>query len=307
VPAARYLSRYDTGGLAVDGRTYTIDANDTPGGVAEKVTGSAGRYTELFAANPTKSTVQTSYGRNFKYFPVGEVLKLPESWWPTGGTPTTPSTPTSTSPIPIPGAGSDDDVTAAEILKSKAILVAWSKSDGAAAGALPDYGSQPTDLLPSWVNRDRQALIAWANWRTSYDGSVDGELRQKDVDELAAWAEEKAQAEPTPPPTTTPTSPTPPTTPTTPPSTPTPGTVSTPPVTLPGGFEIPPITLPTTPTAPTTPTPPSTPTTPSTPTPPVSAPTTPAASGDGASPAASGGVGDVAPALAVLAGLALLL
>lgn len=176
-PGGRFLSRYDVRGLAPDGKTYTVEAGDTPGGVAQELTGQASRYTELFAANPQKPTVQKPYGRNFKTFTTGEVIKLPASWWPTT----------------ITGDDDDDEVTAAETVKSKAILVAWCKSDGQGLGPSA-YGTSVADMTADWTTRDGQALTAFV--KATGNGSLDGELRQEDVDNLAEWAEGKASTEP---------------------------------------------------------------------------------------------------------------
>ncbi|OFW65962.1 MAG: hypothetical protein A2Y74_05365 [Actinobacteria bacterium RBG_13_63_9] len=257
-PWGRFLSRADTGALAVDGKTYTIENGDNPSKVAQAITGSATRYTELFAANPTWPTVRTTYGKNFKYFPVGRVMKLPESWWPVVST--TPAT--SSAPSSTPTSTIDAEVSTAELLKSKAILVAWSKTDGSSLVLLSDYGMQPTDALPQWQARDRSVLKTFVAWRGK--GSADGEIRQVDVDELADWAEGAATA--ATPPVATPTATVPPVVSVPPvamppvPSTP---SVSLPPitmppttvpasypttipsVTLPGGYQTPPIAIPT--------------------------------------------------------------
>jgi hypothetical protein len=256
-PWGRFLSRADTGALAVDGKTYTIESGDNPSKVAQAITGSAARYTELFAANPTWPTVRTTYGKNFKYFPVGRVMKLPESWWPVAApVPTSSSAPSASGPSAI-----DAEVSTAELLKSKAILAAWAKTSGASLVLLSDYGMQPTDALPQWSARDKSVLKTFVAWRGA--GSADGEIRQVDVDELADWAEAAATAAipastappvlsvpPTVsippvamPPVTLPSSVPPITMPpvTVPASLPT----TIPSVTLPGGYQTPPIAIPT--------------------------------------------------------------
>ena len=225
-PWGRFLSRGDTGALAVDGKTYTIESGDNPSKVAQAITGSAARYTELFAANPTWPTERTTYGKNFKYFPVGRVMKLPESWWPVA----TPAASPSASPNSAPTSTVDAEVSTAELLKSKAILVAWAKTSGASLVLLSDYGMQPTDALPQWSARDKSVLKTFVAWGGK--GSSDGEIRQEDVDALSDWAEGAATA--TLPPVATPTSTTPPVL-TVPP-------VAMPPVTLPSA--VPPITMP---------------------------------------------------------------
>ncbi len=313
-PFARYVSRSDTAGLSPDGKTYTVEDGDNPSKVAQALTGSASRYTELFAANPDKPTVATSYGRNFKYFYSGMVLKLPSSWWPE----------TITAPTPAPGPTVGDDVTAAEVLKSKATLVAWGKTDGSGRAGLTNYGSLPSEAQPAWNERDRLMLKSFVNWRGK--GSTDGELRQVDVDELSMWAESKVTA-PTPAPTPTPgptppvaTPPIPTTTPTPAPPGPVPTGVTLPPMTIPGtGIETPSIPLPPMATPPV-----AAPPLPAPPTPPVAAPPTPtgpaappvatppATPSGGAPPSggaakSSGGIGDAAPALAALGIAALLL
>jgi len=230
-PWGRFLSRGDTGALAVDGKTYTIESGDNPSKVAQAITGSASRYTELFAANPTWPTERTTYGKNFKYFPAGRVMKLPESWWPVAAPTPSASSPAGT-PSPI-----DAEVSTAELLKSKAILVAWAKTSGSSLVLLSDYGMQPTDALPQWSARDRSILKTFVAWGGK--GSSDGEIRQEDVDALADWAEGAATA--TLPPVATPTSTLPPVLSTPPVATVPP--VALPPVTLPSA--VPPITMPT--------------------------------------------------------------
>lgn len=244
-PFARFLSRGDASGLAVDGKTYTIEEGDTPGKVAEKLTGKASRYTELFAANPTWPTVRTTYGKNFKYFPTGRVMKLPESWWPAivSAPPPAPS-PGAPTPVSTPPVITLDEVTAAEILKSKAILAVWSKTAGTGAAGLTDYGSQPSDGLPTWGARDKLMLASFARWRGQ--GSTDGEIRQVDVDLLSQWAESAAtQALPPVVPASVP-APTPAPAPVPQVSIPDIVPSSIPSMTLPGGVTTPSIPIPTT-------------------------------------------------------------
>ncbi len=61
---------------------YIVHVNkdgDYPAKLALDITGNAGRYKELYAANPMKEL--TADGSNFKSFLIGEEIALPDSWW----------------------------------------------------------------------------------------------------------------------------------------------------------------------------------------------------------------------------------
>jgi hypothetical protein len=130
----------DAAGLEGDGSVYRVERGDTPGGVAKKLTGDARRYTELFAANPSKRVVATTYGRNFATFSVGERIALPVSWRkndaappvappvvvPVGTVPVTPPTATPTT------------------LQVQGLLVLWATDTGRAVPS--DYGRTAADV-----------------------------------------------------------------------------------------------------------------------------------------------------------------
>ena len=84
--------RLDTQGLNADGRTYTVERDDSAWRIAQNLTGDGNHhYTELLRANsPPKTlirdgvilapTVQNLAGANFKYLRTGEILKIPDVW-----------------------------------------------------------------------------------------------------------------------------------------------------------------------------------------------------------------------------------
>lgn len=165
-PFARYVSRRDTAGLAPDGKSYTMESGDYLSKIAQKITGSAGRWKELLPVNP-------SYPRHKEWGMVmhpGDVLALPESWWP--------------EPSP-------EQMTAAAIMQAKALLVTWSKTAGAGSAGVTDYGQRPEDIAPTWSERDRLTLSSFSVWR-GRGLATDGELTETHLDELKVWATEAA-------------------------------------------------------------------------------------------------------------------
>lgn len=65
----------------LDGTTWTIRQNDWPYTVAEKVSGSGGRYLEIAAVNPGMRVITDSKGnKNLSPWKVGQRVQLPPSW-----------------------------------------------------------------------------------------------------------------------------------------------------------------------------------------------------------------------------------
>lgn len=291
------LSRYDTQGLSVDGATYTVEKGDYGVKIAEKLVGDGNRWRELRKANPkiAKRPDPKNYG--LVIYP-GDVLVVPESWRPT--------------PKPV------EAIAAASILKAKAELAAWSKTDGATEAGVTDYGLRPEDLSTDWGKRDKFVLAAFSKWHNARGGpslEPTGELTAAHCDALDDWAEARAKAPPpevtpatppvlTPPVVTPPVSTAPPVvtppisaappvvTPplTTPPVTVTPPVSGAPPVTVPA-VTIPPLTVPAVFTPPPTAAPPVTPPAPTAAVPAL-LPAAPAQakSGDGLGMALAGGL-----------------
>ena len=196
-------------GLDAGGKTYTVVSGDYPAKIAEQLTGSAGRYTELLDANPDKPQVRIyvrknqngdvvgypswpsnakqpivgTYAngdtlafssRNFTNLQPGDVLNLPASW-------------VKSSPAPQP-----TDIlatmTSQQVWQIKAILAAW----GAKTGAINprDYGG--TDLVPpdAWTNRSHDATASYQAWANTQGEALrtDGNLDKATADSLIAWA-----------------------------------------------------------------------------------------------------------------------
>lgn len=215
-PAALTLT--DAGTLVPE--THTLKSGEYPAALAAKYTGASGRWKEFPSANPGMKEVHNkdSSGKitwsGLSPWNVGQVVTIPPAWRGTAATPTA-----------APAAA----VTTAAILKAKAALAAWSKTDGASSAGVSDYGTQLADLSPEWGPRDRFVAASFANWAKLTDKS--GELTQALVSALDQWVEQKAAAAPLP---TEPTIQTPP--PMIPGLPPSPGAVTVPeqPATSPG-------------------------------------------------------------------------
>jgi len=164
----RFLSRGDTQGLSPDGATWTIEPGDTLYRIAQKLVKDGGRWREIVAANPN---VPKHKDWGLRVY-AGDVIVIPADWRP------------KTAPEP-------SEVTAAEVLKSKATLKAWSVTDGAQQPGVTNYGTKPEDLSTSWGPRDSLMLTSFSGWRGK-GLPTDGELSQAHVDELARWAEERS-------------------------------------------------------------------------------------------------------------------
>jgi len=173
------LSRFDTGGLAADGQTYTVESNDYGVKIAQKLTGDGNRWRELRAANPQVRGRPDPTNAGFVIYP-GDVLQLPESW------------------VETPPAA----ISAAAILQAKATLAAWFVTDGRNEAGPTDYGSRPEDLSPAWSDRDSFMLASFSVWSNSHEGTTlptSGSITQAHADALQRWAESRAGTLPAPP------------------------------------------------------------------------------------------------------------
>ncbi len=164
----------DVGGLSTDGLTYTVETGDYPAKIAGKLTGDQNRWRELVAANPQKKKDPKT--GNFKTLYAGEVLTLPSSW---------------VKPVSQP------TLSSAVVLKSKGIMAAWGKTDGANSAGPSDYGFRPEDVTSNWTDRDRLQLKAFEFWSKMADQS--GTLTQAAVDALQRWAEAAVASPPATP------------------------------------------------------------------------------------------------------------
>jgi nucleoid-associated protein YgaU len=97
-------------------KTWTIRSGDFPSGVAQKVTGNAGRWKEILASNPTMTTYTDANGSTqIKPWQVGQTFVVPDAWVgatappattpPLGGLPGLPGIPAGLPGIPagLPG------------------------------------------------------------------------------------------------------------------------------------------------------------------------------------------------------------
>ncbi len=96
----RRILTHDTSGLDSSGAFYIVEPGDNPSKVAGLLTGSQGRYVELFAANPQYPTVTQNGVKNFKQFFAGMKLALPASWIKSA--PPAATTPTGLPAVPPP-------------------------------------------------------------------------------------------------------------------------------------------------------------------------------------------------------------
>lgn len=187
------------GALTADGAHYVVESGDYPGKIAQKLTGTASRYTELFAANPQKPLVKTSYGQNFKTLGTGETLNLPASWVKTPAPAPSQSGP-APAPIPIP-VPSSVPTGADSIMQVQGMLGVWNNRT---AQAIPsDYGTKLTDFDGQASNvRYGEALDSFRVW---WNGNRDpkpplpltGPLDDATYAALYQWtAEQTAQVSP---------------------------------------------------------------------------------------------------------------
>jgi hypothetical protein len=167
------LSRYDTSGISADGKSWTIESGDTGSGIAKAVTGDANRWRELKEANPEIAKRPDPNNWGFVAWP-GEVVALPESWWPP-----------EEEPVP------EEVETQASVTQARATLVAWGNTDGVEVRPLRDYGLNTKDFSGSWSNRDVKMGKAFAKWWGMRD--QDGQLDDNLAENLRDWADQAAK------------------------------------------------------------------------------------------------------------------
>ncbi len=185
----------DTAGLDEAGTHYIVTKGDSPWSIAQKLSGNGANWTQLKALNADK---KPTIDKNVW---VGEVLNIPASWQkptaapaPSPG-PAVPSQPAPTAPV-IVSAPPPQISVAPGILQAKAILVAWSKTDGVNQAGLPDYGTQAADLSTSMGPRDSLELQSFQNWDNktlSVGLPVNGQLDAATLTALQSWAEARAE------------------------------------------------------------------------------------------------------------------
>lgn len=207
--AARFVRKYhpnapmaalthgtaDTAGLDQLGTHYIVAKGESPWGIAQKLSGNGNNWTQLKALNTDKKpTVDKSIW-------TGEVLNIPASWQkpvaaaaPSPG-PSLPSQPAPTAPTAAAPAPVID--VSPSILQAKAILVAWSKTDGVNQAGLPDYGQNVADLSTAMGPRDTLELQAFQNWDNKSASAglpVSGQLDAATLTALQSWAEARAES-----------------------------------------------------------------------------------------------------------------
>lgn len=207
-------------GLAADLRSYVVQDGDSPWKIATMLVGSGQRWKDLIRANPIKQTVANG---NFKFLSTGERLNLPPAWTqilaaaaplleepmlqadpvapralPPPTVVTSPGQPIGGPPrtgglVPGPTELRDD---ADAVVQAKAILVTWSRTDGADVPAgVVGYGTSVADASPIWGARDRLQLQTFALWVNVSQGTrldTEADLTQAHLDALRAWAESRA-------------------------------------------------------------------------------------------------------------------
>lgn len=198
----------DVSGLTSEGK-WKVEKGDTGSSIAKALTGDPNRWTELKAVNPT--LMKARQAQVAKYgFPiyVGDVINLPAGWVkpavaPTAKPTVTPSTtttaptvttPTATVVVPAQTVLAPMGDVAAQAA-ARATLVAWSKTDGATAAGVSDYGSATELGATMWTARDKLESASFENWskgQGDWAGSADGEWSQALADALRLWAEKKS-------------------------------------------------------------------------------------------------------------------
>jgi len=177
---------------------YVVEEGDSPYALAGKYA-PGGRekagitYRQLLKANPTYPLNKKK--DNFRNFWAGMRLKWPAGWAvPSQAEPVPAVLPVpSTEPTTLPDASASLTAT----VQAKALLAAWSVSDGQTEPGLTDYGKRAEDLTPSWTSRDKLMLTAFSRWSNATRSTTlqtDGTLLPEHSRELAKWAEQKAKA-----------------------------------------------------------------------------------------------------------------
>jgi hypothetical protein len=175
-------SRREAGALVEGGKIYVVEAGDNPTVITRKILNGGKpfvdenkRRADLFKANTQYAMNEDK--TNFKYLPTGRRLNVPASWvTPSAPAPTPapvvppvtppaagPSLPSMPKPPMVPSVTISSEMTA----EAKAILIAWSATDGRAEAGLTDYGADPKDLAPSWTERDGVMLMSFLRWARS--------------------------------------------------------------------------------------------------------------------------------------------
>jgi len=204
-PFASVRALTDTRGLSPDGLVYVVERGDYPGKIAKLLTGKENLWPALIAANPQKPTVTSSIGKVFKTLVAGEKLKVPPSWHVVSSTANAPP-PGAAPPADAPAVIVNDPARAntAAVLQSKALLVTWSKTDGAKTAGFQDYGTRPEDLSAQYGERDKfmgASFEIWSNANRGTNLPTDGLLNDALASELRRWAEARTSLPlPAPPP-----------------------------------------------------------------------------------------------------------
>ncbi len=185
----------DTAGLDETGTKYIVSPGDSPWSIAQKLSGNGANWTQLKALNADK---KPTIDKNIW---TGEVLNIPPSWQK-------PRTQAAPPPVAVPSQPSPRAPTVLvspapvisvlpSILQGKAILVAWSKTDGVNQAGVSDYGQNAADLATTMGPRDKLVLSSFQNWDNKAENAglvVDGILGPKSLTALQQWAETRAQA-----------------------------------------------------------------------------------------------------------------
>jgi hypothetical protein len=187
--------RGEVSGLSETGAQWIVEKGDTGSGIALKLTGKAGRWTELKSVNPTIMNRGADLVKKYG-FPiyVGDKVNLPASWIkPTAATPaqSSPNTPSPAKPPPVVIPAGDIAAQG----QARTILTAWGKTDGKNESGVPDYGSQSEIAATSWSARDVLQGTSFANWwrRNGKTPDVgDGQWSDALATALNRWAEQKA-------------------------------------------------------------------------------------------------------------------
>lgn len=183
---APLLALGETAGLTPDRKTYVVEDGDYPAKIARALVGDASRWPELVRANvPPKTRAKNG---NFTSLYAGERLIVPSSWLADMG-----------ADVPSGDRPSSPPADVAAIVQAKALLVAWSKSDGRSAAGLTDYGARPEDAQPKWTSRDRFMLGSFAEWSNRARNTslaTDGELSAAHLEALRGWAESRVTTPP---------------------------------------------------------------------------------------------------------------
>lgn len=186
----------DTAGLTSDGKQYVVVAGDSPWSIAQKLSGKGVNWVQLKALNADK---KPTIDKNVW---TGEILNIPASWQKPSSTPASTPVALPSQPSPVQPSGSvvvappAPISVAPSILQAKAILGAWSKTDGVNQAGVSDYGANVADLSTTMGPRDTLVLQSFQNWDNKAQSaglSVNGQLDAASLLALQAWAEARAE------------------------------------------------------------------------------------------------------------------